>query len=275
MLAKRKGAKLRVLPLTESGELRLSRLPELLTPKVKLVAVTQMSNSLGTINRLEEIIEQAHDRNIPVLVDGAQSVAHLPVDVRALDCDFFVFSGHKIYGPSGIGVLYVRENILEAMSPWQGGGDMILSVSFDETLYNELPYRFEAGTPNIAGAIGLAAALDYVSHLGLAEIEVQEQNLLRQITAGLASIGGLRIIGTAPHKGSIVSFVMDNIHPHDIGTILDMEGIAVRTGHHCTQPVMDYFKIPATTRISLSFYNTSEEVDTIINAVRKVKELMS
>lgn len=274
LIAEKIGAKLKIIPLQENGELDLSSLSELLNPKVKLVAVTHMSNSLGTINDIPFIIEQAHASGIPVLVDGAQSIAHMPIDVQELDCDFFVFSGHKIYGPTGIGALYAKENHLLAMKPYQGGGDMILTVSFEKTEYNDIPYKFEAGTPNIEGTIGMAAALDYVASLGLETIDKYEQDLLAYATKQFSEIEGLKIIGTAPNKGSIISFVLDGIHPHDVGTIMDMEGVAVRTGHHCTQPVMDHYNIPATTRVSLSFYNTMDEIDEITKAITKVKELM-
>ncbi len=274
MLAERKRASLKIIPLLENGELDLETLPELLGPKVKLLAVTQMSNSLGTINDVSSMIRQAHAMNIPVLLDGAQSIAHIPIDVQALACEFFVFSGHKIYGPTGIGVLYAKKKVLEGMRPYQGGGDMILDVSFEKTEFNEVPYKFEAGTPNIEGAIGLATALDYVSELGVANIDKYEQKLLKYATVQFEAIQGLRIIGTAACKGSVISFVIEGIHPHDIGTILDMEGVAVRTGHHCTQPVMDCYNIPATTRVSLCFYNTKAEVDAITGAIKKVKELM-
>ncbi len=274
LTAERTGARLKIIPLRENGELDLDVLPDLLNSKVKLVAVTHMSNSLGTLNDVASIIAQAHAQNIPVLVDGAQSVAHIAIDVQQLDCDFFVFSGHKIYGPTGIGAVYAKESHLLKMQPYQGGGDMILNVSFEKTEYNDIPYKFEAGTPNIEGAIGMAAALDYVSEIGLAAIDEYEQDLLVYATKQFNGIKGLRIVGTAPQKGSIISFVLDGIHPHDVGTIMDMEGIAVRTGHHCTQPVMDYYNIPATTRVSLSFYNTMGEIDAITKAIFKVKELM-
>ena len=274
IIADRAGAHLRIIPLLENGELDLSSLPNLLTPRVKIVAVTHMSNSLGTLNDVSLIIDQAHAKGIPVLLDGAQSIAHLPINVQALDCDFFVFSGHKIYGPTGIGALYAKEKYLQEMTPYQGGGDMILTVSFEKTEYNDIPYKFEAGTPNIEGAIGMATALDYVSNLGIKAIDAYEQDLLSYATQRFERIEDLRIIGQAPHKGSIISFILDGIHPHDVGTIMDMEGVAVRTGHHCTQPVMDCYNIPATTRVSLSFYNTRDEIDVIASAIEKVKELM-
>ena len=274
LTAERTGALLKIIPLLENGELDLGLLPDLLSSKVKIVAVSHMSNSLGTLNDVTRIIEQAHALGIPVLLDGAQSIAHMAIDVQELDCDFFVFSGHKIYGPTGIGVLYAKENLLLNMKPYQGGGDMILNVSFEKTEYNDIPYKFEAGTPNIEGSIGMAAALDYISELGIENIDEYEQELLAYATQQFSAIEGLRIIGSAPHKGSIISFVLDGVHPHDVGTIMDMEGIAVRTGHHCTQPVMAYYNIPATTRVSLSFYNTIEEIDEITRAITKVKELM-
>jgi cysteine desulfurase/selenocysteine lyase len=274
LLADRKHAHLKIIPLEDNGELDLTAAESLLGDRVKIVAVTQMSNSLGTINHLNDFIKAAHARNIPVLVDGAQSVAHLPIDVAALDCDFFVFSGHKVYGPTGIGVLYGKETILNDMRPYQGGGDMILTVSFEHTEFNDLPYKFEAGTPDIAGAIGLGAAVDYVQEIGIKEIDTYERDLLSYAADKLKSVPGLSIIGEAADKGSIISFVLEGIHPHDVGTIMDMEGIAVRTGHHCTQPVMDRYQIPATTRMSLSFYNTRDEVDRIVAAIFKVKELM-
>jgi len=274
LLAERKNARLKIIPLREDGTLDLETLPSLLTKKVKLVAVTQMSNSLGTINPIKKIISEAHKLNIPVLIDGAQSIAHMPIDVPALDCDFFVFSAHKIYGPSGVGALYAKEAILKEMRPYQGGGDMILDVSFEKTEFNKLPYRFEAGTPNIEGAIGMGAALKYVNQVGIEAIDAYEQSLLQYATQKFSAIEGLRLIGTAPKKGSILSFVLEGIHPHDVGTILDMESIAVRTGHHCTQPVMDHYGIPATTRVSLAFYNTPHEIDIITEGIIKVKELM-
>lgn len=274
LIAERTDAKLKIIPLLASGDLDMAALPELINPGVKLVAVSHMSNSLGTINDIESIIQQAHALEIPVLVDGAQSIAHMKVDIQALDCDFFVFSGHKIYGPAGIGALYAKEKFLKKMRPYQGGGDMILNVSFDKTEYNEIPYKFEAGTPNIEGAIAMGAALDYISGIGISAIAEYEQQLLDYATERFSAIDGLRIIGTARKKGSIISFVLEGVHPHDVGTIMDMEGVAVRTGHHCTQPVMDCFNIPATTRVSLSFYNTLEEVDAIAKAIAKVKELM-
>ncbi len=274
MLAEKKQAKLIIIPLLPSGELDLSSLDSLLGPRVKLLALTHMSNSLGTINDVQQVVKQAHAKDIPVLVDGAQSIAHIPINVQAIDCDFFVFSAHKIYGPTGIGALYAKSKHLLDMQPYQGGGDMILSVSFEKTEYNDIPYKFEAGTPNIAGAVGLAAALNYVSELSISEIDQYEQELLLYATNKLGIIDGLTIIGEAKHKGSVISFTLAGIHPHDVGTIMDLEGVAVRTGHHCSQPVMDYYNIPATTRISLSFYNTLAEIDQVADAIVKVKELL-
>ena len=273
ILCQERGARLRVVPMSDDGDLLVDEYERLLGPRTKLVSIVHVSNSLGTINPVRRIIEMAHARGAPVLVDGAQSAPHMSVDVRDLDCDFFVFSGHKLYGPTGIGVLYGKAELLEAMPPYQGGGDMIKSVSFEKTIYNDLPYRFEAGTPNIAGTVGLGAAVDYVSAVGLENIETYEQELLEYGTRALSSIGGLRLIGTARKKAGILSFVLDGVHPHDIGTILDSEGIAVRTGHHCTQPVMERFGIPATARASLAFYNTREEIDALVKGIDKVLEV--
>jgi len=244
-----------------------------LGPRTRLVAVTSVSNSLGTINPIREIVRLAHEHNVPVLVDGAQAIQHMPVDVQALDCDFFAFSGHKMYGPTGIGVLYGKERLLEAMPPYQGGGDMIISVTFEKTLYNRLPYKFEAGTPNVAGGIGLGVAIDYLESIGMGRITMNEQDLIAYGTRLLEAIEDLRIIGTAKNKASVLSFVLDGIHPHDIGTILDKEGIAIRTGHHCAQPVMEFFKIPATARASLGLYNTREDIEALLAGIRKVKEV--
>jgi cysteine desulfurase/selenocysteine lyase len=274
LLCEEKGAKLRVAPINDSGELLLEEFEKLLTPKTKLVAVAHLSNALGTINPVREIIRMAHARNIPVLVDGAQAVARMQVDVQALDCDFYALSSHKLYGPTGIGVLYGKTKLLEAMPPWQGGGDMIASVTFEKTIYNRLPYKFEAGTPNIADTIGFGAALEYVNRLGLDEIERHEADLLAYATKSVEAIPGIRIIGTAKEKAGVLSFVMDDIHPHDIGTILDSEGVAVRTGHHCAQPVMQRFDIPATARASFGLYNTREEIDVLVAAIHKVQKVM-
>jgi len=247
---------------------------KLLSPRTKMVSVVHTSNSLGTINPVKEIIDLAHAQGTKVLIDGAQWVAHGKTDVRELNCDFYAFSGHKIFGPTGIGVLYGKRELLEAMPPYQSGGDMIASVTFEKTTYNELPHKFEAGTPNIAGGIGLGAAIDYVNEIGLDCIAAHEHELLEYATRALSAIDGLRIVGTAKHKASVISFVLAGIHPHDTGTILDGEGIAVRTGHHCCQPVMDRFQIPATARASIAFYNTKEDVDALVNGIRKVQEYL-
>jgi cysteine desulfurase / selenocysteine lyase len=273
ILCEEKAARLRVVPMSSAGEFQFEEFAKLLGPRTRLVAVTNVSNALGTVNPIQDIIRLAHGQHVPVLVDGAQSVQHMPVDVSALDCDFFVFSGHKIYGPTGVGILYGKEHLLDAMPPYQGGGDMISSVTFEKTLYNRLPYKFEAGTPNVAGAIGLGAAIDYVESIGLQKISAYEKVLLDYATQALSAIDGLRIIGTAKEKVSVISFVLEGVHPHDIGTILDQEGIAIRTGHHCAQPVMDFFGIPATARMSLGLYNTREDIDALAQGLRKVKEV--
>ncbi len=273
LLCEEKGARLRVAPVNDSGELELEEFARLLTPRTKLVAFGHASNALGTINPIRKMIGLAHAAGAVVLIDGAQGVPHLHVDVRDLDCDFYAFSGHKVYGPTGTGVLYGKAAILEAMPPWQGGGDMILSVSFEKTTYNALPYKFEAGTPNIEGVIGLAAALDYVSAIGIDAIAAHEQDLLHYATRRLLAVDGLRIIGTAAEKASVISFVLEGVHPHDIGTILDQEGIAIRTGHHCAQPLMMRFNVPATGRASFAMYNTREEADALIGGLQKVIEL--
>ena len=273
ILSQEKGARLRVIPINDDGELLLDEYESLLNDRTKLVSVVHQSNALGTINPVAQIVELAHRRGVPVLLDGAQSIAHLPVDVSRLDCDFYVFSGHKLYGPTGIGVLYGKAALLESMPPYQGGGEMIRSVTFAETLYNTIPNKFEAGTQNIAGSVGLGAAIDYVTALGMDNIAAYEQELLTYGTARLSEIGPVRLIGTARHKGSILSFVMENAHPHDVGTILDAAGVAVRTGHHCAQPLMDRYGIPATVRASLAFYNTKEEIDTLVRGIDRVIEI--
>ncbi len=273
LVAEQTGARLRVLPITPDGELMLEAYPELLTERTAVVAVVHVSNSLGTINPVAELIRIAHERGIPVLVDGAQAVAHMPVDVQQLDCDFYAFSGHKIYGPTGIGVLYAKRHWLEEFPPYQGGGDMIRHVTFERTLYNDVPYKFEAGTPNIAGAIGLKAALEYIQQCGLERIASHEHELLRYATERLQELPGVRLIGTAQRKAAIISFVIEGIHPHDVGTVLDREGIAIRVGHHCTQPVMEFFGVPATSRVSFGLYNTLEEVDRLVEALWKVIRL--
>ena len=275
ILCQEKGAILRVIPVNDLGELLLDEYERLFTDQTKLVSIVHQSNALGTINPAKEIVDIAHGHGVPVLLDGAQAIAHLEVDVRALGCDFYAFSGHKLYGPTGIGVLYGKESLLEEMPPYQAGGEMIKSVTFDETLYNVLPNKFEAGTPNIAGAIGLGAAIDYVVTLGIGQIAAYESELLQYGTGRLSSIEGLKIIGTADKKGSVISFVMEGVHPHDIGTILDAEGIAIRTGHHCAQPLMDRFNVPATARASFAFYNTKEEIDVLVKGIDRVIEVFS
>jgi cysteine desulfurase/selenocysteine lyase len=269
------GARLRVAPMTDDGDIDLDAYEALLSARTKIVAVVHVSNALGTINPIAEIVRIAHSGGIPVLVDGAQAVAHMPVDVRALDCDFYAFSGHKVFGPTGIGVLYARASLLDAMPPYQGGGDMISAVTFERTLYNVPPYKFEAGTPDIAGAIGLAAALQYVEAIGLDHVRAHEHELLAYGTAALSQVPGLRLTGTAAHKAGILAFVLEGVHPHDIGTILDREGVAIRTGHHCCQPLMDRLGVPATARASLALYNTREEVDALARALDKVREVFT
>ena len=266
-------ATLRVAPVNDAGEILLDEFAKLLTPRTKIVAFGHASNALGTINPIRKMISMAHANGSIVLVDGAQGVPHVTVDVRELDCDFYAFSAHKVYGPTGTGVLYGKEALLDAMPPYQGGGDMILSVSFEKTTYNALPYKFEAGTPNIAGVIGMAAALDYVSAIGLPAVAAHEHDLLAYATARLEEIEGLRIIGTAAEKASVISFTLEGVHPHDIGTILDQEGIAIRTGHHCAQPVMMRFKVPATGRASFGMYNTRDEADALVAGLQKVIEV--
>lgn len=275
MLCEQTGAKLRVIPMTEQGELDLTGIDDLLTEQTKILAIGQVSNALGTINPVKMLTEKAHAKNIPVLIDGAQAVPHLVVDVQDLDCDFYVFSGHKMFAPTGIGALYGKQALLEDMPPWQGGGDMILSVSFDHTQYNELPYKFEAGTPHIAGAIGLGAAIDYMHNIGVEKLAKHEHDLLDYATDKLSNMAGVRLIGTAQHKASVLSFLIEGVHPHDVGTIFDQQGVAIRTGHHCAQPVMQFFGIPATARASFAFYNTMDEVDALATAVVKVQELFA
>lgn len=275
ILCEEKGARLRVAPITDSGELLLEDFENLLGPRTKIVAVTHVSNALGTINPVQRIIEIAHRGNIPVLVDGAQAVPHLKVDVQALGCDFYVFSGHKVYGPTGIGVLYGKSALLDVMPPYQAGGDMISSVTFEKTTYNKLPYKFEAGTPHVAGAIGLGAAIEYVNGLGMDNIAAHEHELLAYATETVSAVPGIRLIGTAKEKAGVLSFLLDSIHAHDIGTILDQEGIAIRTGHHCAQPVMQRFGIAATARASFALYNTREEVDALVEGIQKVREVFA
>ncbi|HXI14402.1 MAG TPA: cysteine desulfurase [Thermoanaerobaculia bacterium] len=275
MLCEEKGATLRIAPANDLGEIDIDGFRELLGERTKIVSIIHISNALGTINPIKEMIALAHERGIPVMIDGAQGVPHGKVDVQDLDCDFYAFSGHKVYGPTGIGALYAKERLLEAMPPYQGGGDMILSVTYEKTSYNALPYKFEAGTPNIAGAIGLAAALDYVSTIGAETITAHENELLRYGTEQLLTIDSLRIIGTSKNKASVISFVLEGAHPHDIGTIVDAEGVAIRTGHHCAQPLMLRFKVPATARASFAIYNTREEIDALVASVRKVVEVFA
>ncbi len=275
ILCEEKGAKLRVIPINDRGELQMDELPKLLTLRTKILAMTHVSNALGTIVPLRKVVEIAHQHKVPVIVDGAQAAPHIGIDVRDLDADFYALSGHKVYGPTGIGVLYGKLALLEAMPPYQGGGDMIRSVTFEKTLYNDLPYKFEAGTPNIGGAIGLGAAIDYIERLGIDNIAAHEHDLLIYATESLLAIDGVHIIGTAADKAAVISFVIDGIHPHDIGTILDREGIAVRTGHHCAQPVMQRFRIPATARASFALYNTREEIDALVKGIQKVKEVFA
>jgi len=273
MLCQQTGAVLKVAPINQQGELMVADFEKLISDKTRLVSVVHMSNALGTINPVKQLINMAHAHNIPVLLDGAQAIPHMSVDVQALDCDFYAFSGHKLYGPSGIGVLYGKQALLEAMPPYQGGGDMIRKVTFEETEYNGLPYKFEAGTPAIAEAIALGAAIDYLSAVGMDTIAAYEAELLAYATAAAEKIEGLRIIGQAADKGAILSFVLDKIHPHDIGTMLDSLGIAVRAGHHCAMPVMDFFQVPATARASFAMYNTVDEIDVLMDGIKSLIEV--
>ncbi len=275
MLCEEKGARLRVVPIDDRGDIIMEEYARLLGPRTRLVAITQVSNALGTVTPIQEIIALAHRQDIPVLVDGAQAVPHQRVDVRDLDCDFYVFSGHKAYGPTGIGVLYGKEQWLERMPPFQGGGDMIKAVTFEKTIYNELPYKFEAGTPHIAGAIGLAAGLEYIAGLGFDRIGEYEHELLTYGTELLSAIPGVRLIGTARHKAAVLSFVLDGVHAHDLGTILDQQGVAVRAGHHCAMPVMQRFGVSATARASMAFYNTRAELETLASAIEEAREIFA
>ncbi len=275
MLCAEKGARLRVIPINDDGELLLDEYAQLLNERTKFVGIVHMSNALGTINPVKQVIDMAHAQGVPVLVDAAQSAYHLPIDVQELDCDFLVFSGHKLYGPTGIGVLYGKRAFLEAMPPWQGGGDMILTVSFEGTTFNEIPYKFEAGTPHIAGAIGLGAAIDYLNALGMDKLAAYEHELTQYGEQALAAVPGLRMIGTAREKASVFSFTLGDIHPHDIGTILDGEGIAIRTGQHCAHPVMKRFGVPATARASLALYNTPDEIDALVRGLHTVIEVFA
>jgi cysteine desulfurase/selenocysteine lyase len=274
-LAEEKGAKIRVIPMNDDGELILEELEKLFTDRTKIIGVVHVSNALGTVNPIKLITDAAHARGVPVLVDAAQSVPHLKVDVQELDVDFFAFSGHKMCGPTGVGVLYAKQALLDEMPPWQGGGSMILSVGWEKTLFMPPPAKFEAGTPNIVGAIGLGAAIDYLNNIGMDVIAARERFLLETATEKLNAIQGLRIIGNAGSKASVISFVMEGIHPHDVGSILDLEGVVVRAGHHCAQPVMERFSIPATTRASLAFYNDESDIDALIAGINKAKEIFS
>ena len=273
ILCEEKKAILRIAPINQRGELLVDEYEKLLSPRTRLVSMVHVSNALGTVNPIAEIVRIAHAHGVPVFVDGAQAVAHLKVDVQALDCDFYALSGHKMFGPTGIGVLYGKAALLDKMPPYQGGGDMIRNVTFAKTTYNELPYKFEAGTPNIAGTIGLGAAVDYLNGIGLDRVAAYEHDLLAYGTEQLERIPGLRIIGTAREKASVISFVLEGVHPHDVGTILDREGVAVRTGNHCAQPVLEWFGVPATTRASIAFYNTRQDIDALVAGLAKVKEI--
>jgi cysteine desulfurase/selenocysteine lyase len=273
MICEEKGANLRVVPIDDNGDIILDEFNRLLSGKTKIAAISHISNALGTVNPIKQMIEMAHRKGVPVLIDGAQAVPHVRVDVRDLDADFYVFSSHKVFGPTGIGILYEKTQLLESMPPYQGGGDMIKSVTFEKTIFNDIPYKFEAGTPHIEGAIGLGAAIEYVNLLDWKCVQEYERALLQFAEKELSAIDGLKIIGTAKEKAGVISFVLEGIHPHDIGTILDREGIAIRTGHHCAQPVMQRFKIPATARASITFYNTREEVRALVRSIQKVKEV--
>ncbi|HWQ39151.1 MAG TPA: cysteine desulfurase [Burkholderiales bacterium] len=273
MLCEEKGARIKVVPINDAGELLLDEYERLFGPRTRLVAVTHVSNALGTINPVKEMIVLAHARGVPVLIDGAQAAPHMKVDVRDLDCDFYAFSGHKMCGPTGIGILYGKAGWLEKMQPYEGGGDMILSVSFDKTLYNALPYKFEAGTPPIAAAIGLGTTVEYLETIGMERIAAHEHVLLQYATEQLGALRGVRIIGMAKHKAGVLSFVVEGVHPHDVGTLLNEEGVAVRTGHHCAQPVMQRYRLPATVRASFYLYNTFEEVDQLVAGIRRVQQI--
>jgi len=275
LLAEEKGAKVRVIPMNDDGELILDDLGKLITDRTKIIGVTHVSNAIGTINPIKEIIAIANSRGVPVLVDGAQGAPHIKIDMQDLNADFYAFSGHKMCGPTGIGVLYAKQALLDTMPPWQGGGSMILSVSWEKTLFMPPPARFEAGTPNIVGAIGLGAAIDYLNSIGMDAIAAWENRLLRAATEKLAAIDGLRIIGNAQNKAGVISFILEDIHPHDVGSILDIEGVVVRAGHHCAQPVMERFSIPATTRASIAFFNDEADIEALVSGIYKVKEIFS
>jgi cysteine desulfurase/selenocysteine lyase len=273
LLEKRKGIVLKYIPINKTGELEMDKLDSLINDKTKLVAITHISNALGTINRIKTIIDKAHAEDIPVMIDGAQAVQHVKIDVQELDCDFYVFSGHKLYGPTGIGVLYGKEKWLDKMQPYHGGGEMIKTVSFEGTTFNELPFKFEAGTPDFSGSVGLGAAIDYVKSIGIEVIDQYEKKLLEHANKGLSSIPNIRFFGTAKEKASVISFLIGDIHPFDIGTMLDKMGIAIRTGHHCAQPLMQYFNIPGTLRASFAIYNTKEEIDKLVESTQRVAQL--
>ena len=275
ILCEEKGAQLRVAPINDDGELLVGELHKLISPRTKIIALAHVSNALGTVNPVKKIIDCAHSKNIPVLIDGAQAVPHMKVDVQELGADFYTFSSHKMFGPMGIGVLYGKAELLEAMPPYQGGGDMISSVTFEKTTYNRLPFKFEAGTPDVAGAIGLGAAIEYLNQIGMEKIEEYEHELLAYAIEQVSPIPGVRLIGTAKARTGVLSFIIDGVHPHDVGTILDQEGIAIRTGHHCAQPIMDRFGIPATARASFAFYNTKDEVDALAAGIRRVQEVFN
>ena len=275
LIAKRKNIDIKVIPINEKGELVITELDNLIDKQTKFISLNHVSNSLGTVNPVEELIQKAHQNNIRIMIDGAQAVQHMKVNVTDLDVDFYCFSGHKMYGPTGIGILYGKKEILDKMEPYQGGGDMIKSVTFEKTIYNDVPHIFEAGTPNIVGAIGLGKAIDFIEKTTLEKIEEHEMDLLNYATQKISKIEGVRIIGTSENKASVISFIMDGIHPHDIGTIMDNLGIAIRAGHHCTQPVMDFYDIPATARASFAIYNTKEDVDKLIEGIEKTKEVFA
>ena len=273
MICKEIGAKLIILPMNQKGELIVSELENIINKKTKFIAINHVSNSLGTVNSIEDIVRIAHENNIKILVDGAQAIQHIPINMEKINADFYCFSGHKIYAPSGIGILYGKKKLLDEMLPYQGGGDMIKSVTFEKTIYNDVPNKFEAGTPNISGAIALGAAIDYITNLGIKNIAKHETELLEYATEEISKINGVRIIGNAENKASVLSFVIDNVHPHDVGTIMDAEGVAIRAGNHCNQPVMDFYSIPATARASFAIYNTKEDVDKLIAAITKTIEV--
>jgi cysteine desulfurase/selenocysteine lyase len=275
LVCEQTGATLKVIPIDTTGQVDYAAFEKLIGPRTKLLALAHVSNALGTVIPVAKFIAKAKQSGVPVLLDGAQGVPHSPVDVRALDCEFYCFSSHKMCGPTGMGILYGKKQLLEQMPPWQGGGDMILTVSFEKTTYNQLPWKFEAGTPNISGAIGLAAAIRYLQQVGMERIAAYEQQLLDYAHERLQEVPGLRLVGTAPRKAAVVSFTLEGVHPHDIGTILDTEGVAIRTGHHCAMPVMDFFKIPATARASMSFYNTFEEIDALVSALNRARSLLT